>query len=820
MKLSFLVLLVIFISMASFGSRTVVDFNDGWEFSTDGENFKKVDVPHDWAIAGPFDPKGDSHTGKLPWKRVGWYKKILKIKEKPVGKRVFLDFDGIMCDSTIYINGSSCARQQYGYLGVKADITPYLNPGHNEIKVKADTTKLTSRWYPGGGMYRRVRMIETDDLYLDERDLYVTTPVVSTEKSVLNIKGAVTSRRHTEADETVKASLYCPSGNLVATGEAKVEVKAYEKARFELNLNTISTELWDVEEEKAKLYNLKIALSCGDEISLKVGFRDFKFDPHRGFFLNGRRLEIKGVNLHSDLGILGVAYNRSANKRQLQAVRDLGVNAVRLAHNPHSPETLELCDEMGILVWNECFDKWNTTAGIGEEPIETYVPEKLKEFVCRDRNHPSVIIWSIGNEISPNEDVPPGQEHWVATAAMGTSAERSQMFRSVVRSLDATRPVGMASCFPEAAPRGDYAPLDIVGWNYGRSYRWMKNVYPDKVMIYSETAATLSEFGYYAKNLPTNRVDFAIEDLSVDSYDRNSNAWSDIPDREFEAVEKDPYICGQFVWVGIDYLGEPTPYIGTNVAGRADVVIPYEKCARSNYYGIYDILCFPKDRAYLYKSHWNKKEFTLHIVPDHWTFPERKGKIVPVYVYTSVDEAELFLNGKSLGRRAKNPKATVVTKRTYAGLDRYRLIWENVVYEEGELKVVAYNKDGSVAGVSKVVTASEPEKLVLRPESSTVSGSDEIVFVEVTIQDAAGNRIPRDERRVRFEISSAGEIVSVGNGNPRGLDSFKKVSSHPLRFGRMGLAVRRKGPGDIVLKAHADGVKSAIFVFRGDSMQK
>lgn len=806
-------LVVAGMSAAVFAERVVTNFNQGWEFSSDGKTFVGVEIPHDWAIEGPFNPIGDPHTGKLPYKRIAWYRKMITLKEKPLNRRVFLDFDGIMCDSTIYVNGSSCARQQYGYLGVKADITPYLKPGLNEIKVKADTTKLTSRWYPGGGMYRRVRMVETDDLYLDERDLYVTTPVVSTQKSVLNIKGAVTSRRHKDAEGTVKASLYSPSGNLVAKGAVKVEISPYDKACFELNLNTRSTELWDVDGQSAKLYKLIVTFSDKDEISLKVGFRDFKFDPHKGFFLNGRRVEIKGVNLHSDLGILGVAYNRSTNKRQLQAIRDLGANAVRLAHNPHSPETLELCDELGLLVWDECFDKWNTTAGIGDEPIETYVPEKLKEFIRRDRNHPSVIIWSIGNEISPNEDVPPGQEHWVATAAIGTSAERSQMFRNVVRSLDKTRPVGMASCFPEAVPRGDYDPLDIVGWNYCRSYRWMKNTHPDKAMIYSETSATMSEFGYYAKNLPTNKVDFAIEDMSVDSYDRNCNAWSDIPDREFEAVENDPYICGQFVWVGIDYIGEPTPYSGTNLIGRSDVVIPLEKCARSTYYGIYDILCFPKDRTYLYKSQWNKNEFTLHIVPSHWTFPERKGKIVPVYVYTSVDEAELFLNGKSLGRRKKDPKA-IVAKRSYDGLNRYRLIWDDVVYEQGELKVVAYNKDGSVAGVSKIETASKPEKLVLKPESKTLPEGEDIVFVEVTLQDANGNLIARDERRVRFEISSNGKIISVGNGNPRGHDSFKDVTSHPLRFGRMGLAVRREGKGDVVLKAYADGVKSSEVRFK------
>ena len=798
------------IPFAAVAERIVEDFNGGWEFSRDKAEWRAVDVPHDWAIEGPFNPEGDPDTGKLPWKGIGWYRKAIVMDAAPKGRRIFLDFDGVMCDGTVFVNGWPCARQAYGYLGMRADVTPYLFAGTNEVLVKADTTKLKSRWYPGAGMYRRVRKIETDDVYLDERDIALTTPEVSADRATVRVSGFATSRRGEIVKVPVEAKVVSPSGAVVATAHAVVTIPAFGRGGFDVSLEVASPLLWELK-PGAALYTTCVSLGENvDEVAFKTGFRSFRFDADEGFFLNGRRVQLKGVCLHSDLGILGMAFNRSAMRRELEIMRDMGVNALRTSHNPPSPETLELCDEMGIFVWDECFDKWNATCGRGDEPLEEFVEVHLAEFVRRDRNHPCVFVWSIGNEISPGRACPPGQEHWAGSPAVGTSAERCARFRDVVRSLDLTRPVGIGSCFQEAGPKGDYDPLDITGWNYRQLYFGMRKHAPGKPLVYSESASAFSDYGYYADRLPTNKADYASEDLSVDSYDRNSAAWSDIPDREFARMERDRFVAGEFVWTGADYLGEPSPYRDQNVCGRN---VTRREAARSSYFGICDLLYFPKDRTYLYRSYWNKDAFTLHIVPDHWTFPERKGRKFPVYVYTSADEAELFLNGRSLGRRRKDPAATM-ENGYYNVTRRYRLIWDDVVFESGEIKAVAYGLDGAVLGEETLRTAGAAASVVLAPETNVLPASrDELVFVMVTLADSNGTPVPRDSRCVSFAVEGPGEIVSVGNSNPRGLDSFKDTRSHPLCNGRAGLALRRTGRGEIVLHASAEGLAPAAVKF-------
>ena len=800
----------ILIPIAAFAGRQVEDYNDGWEFSHDQVAWRAVDVPHDWAIEGPFEPEGDPNTGKLPWKGIGWYRKTIVMDAAPKGRRIFLDFDGVMCDGTVFVNGQSCARQMYGYLGMRADITPYLFAGTNDVLVKADTTKLKSRWYPGAGMYRRVRKIETDDVYLDERDIAVTTPAVSAERAAVKVCGFVTSRRSKAVQTSVEVKIVSSSGDVVASVETPVSVPAFGRGAFELSLDVAAPELWEMK-PGAALYTTRVSVGKGcDEVSFKTGFRTFRFDAEKGFFLNGRHVQLKGVCLHSDLGILGMAFNRSAMRRQLEIMRDMGVNALRTSHNPPSPEVLELCDEMGFFVWDECFDKWNATCGRGDEPLEEFVEARLKEFVRRDRNHPCIFVWSIGNEISPGRACPPGQEHWAGSPALGTTAERCARFRDVVLTFDATRPVGIGTCFQEACPKGDYDSLDITGWNYRELYQAMRKRHPQKPLIYSESASAFSDYGYYADRLSTNKTDYAVQDLSIDSYDRNSAAWSDIPDIEFARMERDRFVAGEFVWTGTDYLGEPSPYRDQKVNGRN---VTRREAARSSYFGICDLLYFPKDRTYLYRSYWNKEAFTLHIVPDHWTFPERKGRKFPVYVYTSADEAELFLNGRSLGRRRKDLTAKL-EDGYYSVMRRYRLMWEDVVFEPGEIKAVAYGTDGKALGEEILRTAGAAASVVLAPESAVLPASrDELVFVKVTLADAAGTPVPRDARRVAFAVEGPGEIVSVGNSDPRGLHSFKDVKSHPLCNGRAGLAIRRTGVGKVVLRASADGLASAAVEF-------
>ena len=797
-------------------ARETVDFCDGWEFSRDQKQWRAVEVPHDWAIEGPFAPKGHAVTGKLPWKGVGYYRKSIVLERVPQGKRMFLDFDGVMCDGTVYINGQPCARQPYGYLGMKADITPYLFSGTNEVKVKADTTKLFSRWYPGAGMYRRVRKIETGDVYLDERDLFITASPAENGGNVWNVSiaGEVTSRRCSDSTVDVALAVKSPSGEVVAKSSASVSVGGQNKAAFSFALPVEDPKLWNVE-PNAALYTVELSLSSkdgqvADDVSVKTGFRTFRFDADEGFYLNGSHVQLKGACLHSDLGILGMAFNRSAMRRELLALMDMGVNAIRTSHNPPSPELLELCDELGLFVWDECFDKWNATCGRGDEPLEDFVEKKLDEFVRRDRNHPCIFVWSIGNEISPGKACPPGQEHWAGSPALGTSAERCARFRNVVRKLDPTRLVGIGSCFPSVAEKGDYAPLDITGWNYTQQYNMMRKHYPEKPLIYSESASALSDYAHYAFACPTNKTDFDVKAFSVDSYDRNAAPWSDIPDVEFERMERDRYVAGEFVWTGVDYLGEPTPYQSSPVNGFK--VAP-ENLSRSSYFGIYDLLCLPKDRVFLYRSHWRKDAYTLHVVPSHWNFPEKEGKPVPVYVYSNADEAELYLNGVSLGRRRKNPEASCQTSY-YDVITRYRFVWEDVKYAAGELKVIAYGKDGKVLGEQIVRTASNAARVVLAPESKKLpADSKEFVFVAVTIEDAAGVPVPRDGRRISFSVEGNGQIVSVGNANPRGHDSFKDTSSHPLYNGRAGLYIRRTGSGAIRLVASAGGLAAAEIKF-------
>ena len=778
-------------------ARTRESFNDGWEFAREGEAFAPVRVPHDWAIAGPFNPKEAGHTGKLPWRGRGVYRKSLVLAENPTG-RVFLDFDGVMAHGTVFVNGVACGRGRYGYLGFRADATPYLMAGTNAVEVKCDTLDgFASRWYPGAGMYRNTWIVRTDNLYIDDESLRIETERVGTNWMV-TVSGKVVSRRLRETPFAVCAWSVPKLGSGDISHDLRVP--GFGEKSFCLRFSVPNPRLWEMT-DPAFLYTLHVGLEgvgdefgdLQDELTRQIGFREFRFDPDEGFILNGKRVQLKGVDLHSDLGPLGMAFDAGAMRRQLAIMRDMGANALRTSHNCPAPEVLDLCDEMGIFVWNECFDKWNDTCGRGDEPLEEFVPRILQAWVRRDRTHPCVFAWSIGNEIPAGCATPPGQEDWAGLPSLGTSAERCARFANVVRDEDRTRPVAIGSCFPEAGLRGDYEHLDLSGWNYREMYAQVKAKYPGKPVLYSESASAFSEYGFYAASLPTNKTDYAWNGFHVDSYDYNSAKWSDIPDREFFRMERDRYCAGEFVWTGIDYLGEPSPYAGSG-----------EKASRSSYFGICDLCALPKDRFYLYRSHWNKDAFTLHIVPHHWNFPEKAGKTMPVFVYTSADEVELFVNGKSMGRRRKDPKAGDLDDY-YSVLPRYRLMWMDVPYEAGEVKAVAYGKDGKALGTQVLRTAGKPVRIVLEKECTY----GDLCVVRVTLADKDGNFVPNDNRRIGFAAESC-EIAAVGNSDPRGMDSFKDTSSHPLCFGRAAVYLRLGGTGrGAKLRAFAESLDSA-----------
>jgi beta-galactosidase len=646
-----------FYSACVFAERTTQTFNADWRFrldpeakltasASDGDNaaWAPVTLPHDWAISGPFDPKADGSTGKLPWRGVGWYRKTFALAAADAGTRVYLDFDGVMASPEVFINGQKAGGWDYGYMGFRVDATPFVAFGKdNVVAVKADTRDHHSRWYPGAGIYRKVTLTVCAPVHVVHQATVVTTPAVRAVRAEVRVATAVTNALEAPAEVSVTLSLLSPSGKTAAKTKLSATVPAHGSTPLDHTFALEQPQLWDI--DSPNLYQARVAVTSkklADSETVRFGIRSFSFPSDDGFYLNGRRVQLKGVDLHADLGPLGMAFNRSAMRRQFEIMKDMGFNALRTSHNCAAPDLLDLCDEMGIFVWNECFDKWEGTSGRrNDQNLEEYVTRNLRQFALRDRNHPSVFVWSIGNEIPPAKPDDPKDP--------GMTEPRCTLFRSAIRAFDTTRPVGIGCCHGNAVGMGIFEHLDITGWNYGGQYAAIKAKYPDKPVLYSESASALSSYGYYANPPPQNKTDYAVDDLEVCSYDHNAAPWSDIPDLEFARMARDRYCGGEFVWTGIDYLGEPTPYMHYFEQMRK---YPQEQMARSSYFGIADLCAIPKDRYFLYRSLWNTNSVTVHILP-HWNWPGKEGKNVPVYVYTSGDSAELFLNGKSLGRRAK-----------------------------------------------------------------------------------------------------------------------------------------------------------------------
>ncbi len=788
----------------------------------DDSKWETVEVPHDWAISGPFDAKEGGDQGALPWRGVGWYRTTIDLTASEAaavraGRAVWLEFDGVMARPQVYVNGHRAGGWDYGYMSFRVDAGPYLKAGANVIAVRADTRDHKSRWYPGAGIYRDVRVVSAPAVHIVPGSEFVTTPKVAEDSAIVRVQFTVTNR----LDRAAALSVAACAGTACAKQSDRNEIAAKTALDFTFEIPLANPKLWD--SGAPNLHTAKITVeseSGRDVVSVRFGIRSFKFTADDGFHLNGRRVQLHGVNLHADLGPLGMAFNRSVMKRQLRIMMDMGVNAIRTSHNAPDPQLLDLCDELGLIVWNECFDKWNGTASRrDEENLEDYVVRNLKAFVRRDRNHPCVVIWSIGNEI------PPFKKNGKVNDKDGTSRERCRMFRDAVLSLDTTRPVGIGECFPESTPQNTFADLDVTGWNYREQYIHIRKYHPDKPTVYSESASALSSYGYYQLPPPAWKTRFATNVFEVCSYDRNAAPWSDIPDLEFHRMERDKYCSGEFVWTGIDYLGEPTPYSRSVLKW-----LKPEMSSRSSYFGIADLTGIPKDRYYLYRSHWNKKEETIHILP-HWNWSGMEGKTVPVYVYTSGDSAELFLNGKSLGKRSKKdvkdydsagfakdfgkPYKGDGENPYYEVMDKYRLRWNEVAYQPGELKVVAC-RGGKKIGEQVMRTAGKAEQVVLTPEEKTLPADGETcVFVQVDVADARGVRNPLATNMINFSITGPGRIISVGNGNPRGMKSFKEIGSHPLYFGKAVVVVRRnKGEsGKIVLTAAAEGLKPAAVEF-------
>lgn len=618
---------------------------DGSDFDDSG--WKKVDLPHDWAISGPFGaPQENGDTGKLPWRGEGWYRKEFTLPADSAGKRLQLIFDGVMSSPTVYLNGKQVGSWLYGYNSFTIDATDAANfGGRNVLAVHADTRAHGSRWYPGAGIYRKVTARLVAPVHIPVWGVFVSTPEVKDQSAVARVRVEVTNTHAEARDVTVEALVADPSGRQVAQVGRPLTVAGRATGSADIRIPLTHPQRWDV--DHPHLYKVRTRLLVdGREVDHSItsfGVRTFEWTADDGFHLNGRRVQLHGVNLHHDHGPLGAAFFPRAMERQLEMMKDMGVNAIRTSHNAPAPELLDLCDRMGLIVFNELFDKYGPTAGIDcdyDTFVDRHAGPEVRNFVRRDRNHPCVFIWSIGNEIP------------------GLTKRQVDKMVGYFREHDTTRPTVIGSHIPAQAGQGILASLDATGWNYNSKYLVARKAMPDKPLIYSESASAFGTRGAYKPVLPKGKQDWG-DDGELNAYVLTSASWSDIPEHEFERMRKDRYVAGEFVWTGFDYLGEPTPFNGRGPKERNGWQ------ARSSYFGIVDLAGLPKDSYYLYRSHWRPGETTVHLTP-HWNWEGREGEPVPVIVYTSGDEAELFLNGRSLGRRRKlDPDAPASNNLAY-----------------------------------------------------------------------------------------------------------------------------------------------------------
>jgi beta-galactosidase len=640
----------------------IKSFNFDWRFALgeqagaqasafEDDSWAKVDLPHDWAIAGPFGPKRDrGDTGKLPWKGQGWYRKHFRLQTANCGERLLLTFDGVMSDPKVYLNGKQVGSWTYGYNSFIVDASAAANfNGDNVLAVHADTRNHGSRWYPGAGIYRKVTARLVSPLHIPEWGLFVHTPQVSAETAQVQVELKLKNDLEQSGQATIRTQCLAPSGEQLFVQESPLDVAAQSHEQLEFSFKLSDPMLWDV--EHPHLYSIVCEIYEGQDLlfsrSTNFGIRTFEWTVEDGFYLNGRRLQIKGVNLHHDHGPLGAAFYPRAMERQLEMMIEMGVNSIRTSHNPAAPELLDMCDRMGLIVYNELFDKYGPTAGVDCDHVD-YVAQHAKaeveNFVLRDRNHACVCIWSIGNEIQP-----------ILENHAGKSAELVAKMVDYFREFDPTRPTSMGCHITMGAERklGIFESLDTVGWNYAEKYTTFREQYPDKAVIYTESASAFGSRGAYRSQRPQHKNDWGGDGL-CDANMLTSALWSDIPEFEFERMKTHPYVAGEYVWTGFDYLGEPTPYNDGSYHR-------HQEQAHSSYFGIVDLVGLPKDSYYLYRSHWLPEATTLHVAP-HWDWRGHEGQVVPVTVYTNGDEVELFINGTSLGRKSKSEGEMDVTK--------------------------------------------------------------------------------------------------------------------------------------------------------------
>ena len=780
-------------------------FNEGWRFLKDDpagaekpelsdSAWRELDLPHDWAIEGPFDKKLNPHCGSLPFFGVAWYRKHFTLPATAKGEYYSIEFDGAMSNARVFLNGKELGAHPYGYIGFSFDLTPGLkyDPAENVLAVRLAPEDQSSRWYPGAGIYRNVWLDATGPVHVSRWGTTITTPSVSDDKATVAIRTEIQNRESDPARISLETTILDANGKAVAHHKTDYTVPAGGKGAVDEKLSVAGPQRWDV--DRPYLYKAVSEVKAGsrvlDTYSTPFGIRTIEFDRDKGFLLNGRHLKMNGVCNHHDLGALGTAVNRRATERQLQIMKSMGVNAIRTSHNPPSPELLEFCDRLGLMVMDEAYDMWRTpkVRNGSSKYFDQWGESDIRDMVRRDRNHPSVVLWSIGNEIQEQGQA----EGWKV----------AKMLADAVRAEDPTRPVTAGFNNLQGAIKNGLADqVDIPGFNYKpMNYAQVLNDHPRWIIVASETASTVSSRGVY--HLPIEKYQ-KHPSLQTSSYDIIAPPWATAPDVEFDAQEKLPNVLGEFVWTGFDYLGEPTPY------GARD---GSEWPSRSSYFGIVDLAGFPKDRYYLYQSMWTKEPM-VHILP-HWSWAGREGQPIPVFAYTNADAVELFLNGKPLGRKARGsePVEIPVGKNVSESLkfrSKYRLMWQ-VPYEPGELKAVAYKDDKTVATKS-IRTAGAPAIVRLTPDrASIIADGEDLSFITVRIEDKDGNLCPLADNLVKFKVEGAGHIAAVDNGNAASEESFQSDSRKAFN-GLCLLIVRsqRGQGGKIRITATSDGIRQA-----------
>ena len=783
--------------LAPRAQRITHTLTHGWQFTrgtvSANSQWQEVRVPHDWAITGPFDERNDlqdvaveqngedrktrktGRTGGLPFIGKGTYRTQFEVADTTM-RTTTLVFDGAMSNAHVTVNGKEVAYWPYGYNSFYTELNGVVRPGLNDLQVDLENFERASRWYPGAGLYRNVHVVQTDRVHIPTWGTYVTTPTLNDSLCTVRLQLRIAGTKPGQV-VLVHTELRDAQGTVVATLSTPYHAHGQELVQ---HLLIHHPQRWDT--QHPNLYTATTTLETegrqADTYVTRFGVRSLEYIPHKGFFLNGQYTKFKGVCNHHDLGPLGAAINRSALRHQLTLLKDMGANALRTSHNMPAPELVELCDEMGIMLMIEPFDDWSfrpkSPNGYGRF-FKEWAARDITNMVEHYRNHPSVVMWSIGNEV-PSQWAPYGVEELCG-------------LQDLVHRLDPTRPVtcGMDR-INQVLDNGFAAALDIPGFNYKpQHYDRAYDLLPQGLVLGSETASTVSSRGKY--HFPVAPKAQALHpDHQSSSYDVEYCSWSNTPDIDFAMDEDKPWVIGQFVWTGFDYLGEPSPY-DTNAWPN-----------HSSVFGIIDLASLPKDRYWLYRSQWQKQSPTLHLLP-HWHWPGREGQVTPIYVYTSYPKAELFINGKSQGIRQKNDSTL---------FSRYRLMWNDTRYEPGEVRVVAYDDQGHQAAEQVMRTPGKPHHLTLTANRvEAQANGDELVYITVQVADKAGNPVPTDERMVQFEVSGAGTFEATANGDPTCLLPFQQPQMQLFSGAATAIIRTATQPGTIVLRATAKGVKAA-----------